>query len=183
MEGILSIVHGNEIREYESKQIEICRKWLTKFCTEFADKSPVDPDVFYLPMLVIRCDIYDEMCKEMYLNEDQAIPSLSTFYYTWTKFFPNLKTPRKTKLGRCDFCTTMQNQMMRCNSITKQQLRVKQAKHLQQMNYERARYYIRRGSAEVVNKTVTSLILDYCDPIKVPHQSIFPKSWLTKKAE
>ena len=75
----------------------------------YAETMPNTEDLI-LPMQVVRHDVFDQMIQDLKLHDgiqEERLPSLKTLYHIWQKEFSHLKTPAKTKQGRCDTCIEM----------------------------------------------------------------------------
>ena len=181
--GVVFPVHGNELRDYDSPKLALTRTWIQSYIDMYADTSPIHPDLLFLPVMVVKSDVYDSMIMDLHKRgvPGTDMPRLSTFYFVWRKEFQHLKTPKQTRLGQCDICTTLANSIMTApTSTTKSHRQMARQTHLKNMGIERKMYHVRRAASLAQPTSISSWIIDYADPRKCPHQAIFPKSWLTK---
>lgn len=182
--GVEEIIHGNTFFQHSAKKQDICFSWLTMFKATFADTSPVNPDVAYLPMQVVHIELYEEMMAHFLHTgvEKKDYPSLMTFLLVWRRDFPNLKTSRKIHLGRCSFCTVVNTLLSK--SLTepeRQKHKVEKFNHIREVFKMRNNYDCRISLAKTHPQLYTSWAVDYIDPPKIPHPTTFPSSWLTKQ--
>jgi hypothetical protein len=182
--GTTEIQHGNSFFQHSSKKQDIVRTWLKEFKENFADTSPVDPEIAYLPMMVHHVDLYEEFIKAQIFNglEQFEFPSIMTFLLVWRREFKCLRCSRMIRLGRCSFCTQVNLKITNApNQIERHELQLIKQHHLSDIFKWRGCYDKRKLLAKTSPLLFTSWACDYIDPIKIPHPTIFPSAWLTKK--
>ena len=105
--GVTHVIHGNCFFQHSAVKQDCVKRWLAMFQEVFADTSPVDPEVAYLPMMVFHVDLYQEFLGDMLRNgmEPADFPSIMTFLLVWRRDFKKLKCSRTIRLGRCSYCT------------------------------------------------------------------------------
>ena len=182
--GVKHVVHGNCFFQHSAAKQECSRKWLAEFQEKFADTSPTDPDVAYLPMMVFHVDLFEEFIKDCIKEgmEQEDFPSMMTFLLVWRRDFKKLKCSRTIRLGRCSFCTEINLKISKAtNERERTQLQLQKQIHLKNIFKMRGFYEQRKAIAKANTLVWSSWVGDYMDPIKIPHPSIFPASWLTKQ--
>ena len=91
--------------EHNATKQELCSDWLQNFCTLYADTSPIQEGVFFLPMRILKTDIYAEMKLDFFKKgiTGEELPSEYTFLYVWRTKFQNLSFSRPTNSGDAQF--------------------------------------------------------------------------------
>ena len=181
--NVQHIIHGNTGYEHSAKKQSLCRNYLEGYIQKYADTSPLHPNIFYLPMQISKMDLYEEMIKFFDFSgvEKERLPGIMTFLLVWSRDFKSLKCTRKTILGRCSFCVEVNQKIS--SAITNQsrlEFRLAKNNHLNQIKFLRTEYAKRIEMAKLHPALYSSWVLDYCDPIKIPHIFPFPAACLTK---
>jgi len=151
------------------------------------DPSPVDDNI-YLPQAMRKVDMYASFSEELSGVDSMTVPSEDCFNKCWAAFFSHVKLPRNTKLGKCSTCTKIDQARKKCTAETRLALVKEKIAHISDTTLDRSMLSDRRGEASAYPREVVvvevvvvlSIIIDWADPLKIPHQKNFVKTWLTK---
>ena len=151
--------------------------WCKEFFDAFGDQLPNSPQV-HMPSFCTIKSLYTTYVSDMNASKmpPRAIGSESSFRNFIDKHFQHVRFPRKTRLGRCDFCTSIHARRMRCTTEEeKNQLSKEIELHQEITSAERRSYHERRDYALRHPTKIASIIIDGSEKIKLPNIVPIPK--------
>jgi hypothetical protein len=137
----LDIPHGNCFVDRPDPKRTLCMGWLEEF-TAVCEHQP-DSDEIHTVARCTKIELWEEMChdllkdKKVYQRED--LPSFPVFVWVWNKHFPHLKIPKVCRLGRCDVCVKLEEDLKTARGQAKQDLLAKKTRHKLQNEKERTK--------------------------------------------
>eukprot|EP01103_Thecamoeba_quadrilineata_P015175 TRINITY_DN470_c0_g1_i8.p1 TRINITY_DN470_c0_g1~~TRINITY_DN470_c0_g1_i8.p1 ORF type:complete len:433 (-),score=32.33 TRINITY_DN470_c0_g1_i8:481-1779(-) len=154
-----------------------CFAWLSAYVASVGDLMP-DSQEIHLPIYFRWHDLYLEMLSDMADKwPSNFIPKYSTFYRCRKTKFSHVKRPKYTKLGKCDTCSTLSNNINASHGAQKFNLRTQMHEHTLLHRGERLTYHTRRTQAKLNPKEYLSIILDASSGFHLPHITPIPKSF------
>ena len=174
------VMHGNigNKNAAKPKVQDAMFSWLTDFFDALGDRMP-DNETIHMPAFLSILQLHDTYSEDMKQKgvADSRIASVKTFSNFIAEHFANIRFPRRTRLGRCDFCTSIQGRRLKCHSEAESAaLKAEIAAHLAMVMTERMGYHLRRHQAETFPKSFASIILDAPTKPVLPNLSPIPKS-------
>ena len=151
--------------------------WLKQFFEDFGDHMP-NSDQIHMPSYCSRKRLYATYEAEMLRSgiRKRSIGSESTFIKFMKKEFTNIRFPRKTRLARCNFCTSINSRRLKCTTEDERSLLKDEIDlHLTIAKTERITYHERRNHAMRNSRKIASLIIDGSEKIKLPNIVPIPK--------
>ena len=148
--------HGNKGKEYVVDLEAELIIWLKRLKEEYAEPMP-NSNEWHLPAFQKWKDIY-------FLYEAEKIDkcySFLTFMKKRVKHFPELKLPKRTRLGKCTTCAAITAERLKVKSPQeKQKLKEKMEKHAAEFRGERLMYHNNRELAHKEPEKYLSVIID-----------------------
>lgn len=178
--GNLIAIHGNSLRNYKRTIEDKCFTYLQSIMEHYGDVQP-DSDEVHLPCHCLKSEVFMEFLntiKDNTLEEDT--PSYRSFMRIWETSFPNLKIPKKNRLGKCDVCARLSNDKLTLTRLTLPAWQLQRRNHIQNVYKERQENNRRIVFAQTYPALVTLIGIDRMNALRMPWQMPFPKSWLTK---
>lgn len=130
------------------------RLWLETLKNEVGEQSPESKDIYLPPCS--KSDYYRE-----YVNEIKDCVKLPTFLRIWRWEFPNLKTPKQKRLGKCKKCAHLKEKLANCQTPADRAAAKKERReHLNECKVERQYYHKNRAWAKANPKDTIVIILD-----------------------
>ena len=168
------VIHGNSGVSKMRPNIHISLAWMETTYKSMCDQMPTK-DEFHLPNYMLWKDI----CRDLniYLMEhNQRQITISYFYRLHKKYFPKVKAPKYTRLGKCDTCV----QLKEAKTIEKDPKRQKELhgqllEHNRKQMQERFEYKSRCIQAEQQPDQYLSIIVDGMTITKIPLKMPMPK--------
>jgi len=174
--GVTFVVHGNSDAEYKRTLHDMCYNFLNLYQTKYADVQP-DTEEFHLPRHILKVDLYSAFLEHLQNTPYEIQPSYTTFRRVWEKDFPNLKIPKRTRLGKCDICANLSNMSLRLTAENRVMWSNRKREHLKFQRDERNENTKRINFANTYPNLITLLGIDRMNAIRMPWQVPFPKSW------
>lgn len=135
-------------------------------------------DEVHLPIRLHWEPMHNLMAQEF---EKKGLPILeyTAFISLVATYFPHVKLPRNSRLGKCVQCSNFVQRRLNCSSKKRAaKLAEKRAKHLHKVMEERQGYWSRIQQAQQHPERYMSVILDQSEPVQLPALAYFPKSWI-----
>ena len=91
--------------------------WLTVYIAETGDQDPTSHTI-YIPKYITKTSLY-LMFKSACISRGlrlSELPSSSSFFSVFDKYFGHVKFLKQTILGRCDFCMSIPAQKSKITS-------------------------------------------------------------------
>ena len=105
-------------------------------------------------------------------------PTLSP---TLTRYTCQVPFPKSQRLGRCSKCTAMEDRRLHVeNREGYQDILAAMRHHYRYISMERGSLTQRHITACTFPEVYTSIIIDCCDKIPLPHRTPFDKAWIRK---
>ena len=181
--GRTTVTHGRTADPHlPAPKSLLVRHWMNEFILSVGD-TPTNSEV-HLPMAMRKVDIYHRMIQELRETHtnltDNDLPGIMLFRNTWKKHFPHVKTPKKTRLGKCDLCSQLnKRRAVEKNPVIQAKISKIFFNHVSDIGKERALYYLRQSKAIKLPQLYTSIIMDYAQKLMMPHNHRYPKKFLT----
>jgi hypothetical protein len=151
--------------------------WLTDFFESFGDHMP-NSDQIHMPTYCTKRRLYVTYCEEMINNNTprRNIGSETSFRDFINSKFSNVRFPRKTRLARCDFCTSINSRRLKCQTEEQKKLLKDEIQlHMKITSEERQMYHHRRTLAQRHPDKIASIIIDASEKIRIPNIVPIPK--------
>lgn len=173
------VIHGNVGNQNAAKTAmqENLHNWLSQFFEEFGDQMP-NSEGIHMPSYCSKNRLYlsykdDAEFKKL---SKRNIASESTFRAYIKSNFPLVKFPRKTRLARCNFCTSINSKRLKCSTDEERNILQKEIDtHLEIVKNERLLYHQRRDKAARNPTKIASIIIDSPEKLKLPNIVPIPK--------
>lgn len=176
--GTEVIVHGNSLRLYATPKHDVCLAWLKKYISNICDFMP-HLQIWYLPVGLTRQEVYGTMTQELTKSgfAEEELSSYSAFLTYLRESFPLVREARSHKLGRCDYCESLElKEEAATTAEARQVFREQRLAHLSAMSAERELMMDAHLFARSHPEEVLDLIIDHANGIRLPHKHRYPKS-------
>ena len=144
-----------------------------------ADAGQPDPrkQQIHLHRSISKYAIWQAMVEET----PGPVYEYSSFIAFISKYFPNVKWPRKTRLGRCNTCVQLKDSIEKAKTkANRNQLKKLLAEHLEWERGQKLEYSKRAADAKQHPGELLSIALDSADSLFLPQMHPPPKSWFRK---
>jgi len=103
----------------------------------------------------------------------------SSFLELVHSYFPHVKLPKNSRLGKCLQCSEFIRRKLKATSITEaSKIAQQRTAHLTEMFEERQAYSSRAHEAKTFPHQAMSVIIDQSDAIQLPAVAYYPKAWI-----
>eukprot|EP01103_Thecamoeba_quadrilineata_P009529 TRINITY_DN192_c0_g1_i13.p1 TRINITY_DN192_c0_g1~~TRINITY_DN192_c0_g1_i13.p1 ORF type:complete len:858 (-),score=130.06 TRINITY_DN192_c0_g1_i13:38-2350(-) len=161
-----------------STKSDMCHAWFSSYIQKVGDLMPDSPNI-HIPRYIRWKDMYAVMISEMADQwTEKMTPKYATFFRCVRTQFPHVKRPRFTRLGKCDTCTRLSQNIQSATSDDQKDLLRKERKdHTKLTQAERRSYHQRRFLGRENPREHLSIIIDASSGIHLPHISPIPKGF------
>lgn len=147
-----------------------------------ADYDPTS-EVRHMPMHFSLKALHAEYCgdadtKEYFSVQNLGVPlTYSTLCRVWEIAFSDVKIPRRTRLGKCDTCFNLDEEISKqvAGSEAQKRCRLLLSEHHQLVARERVLYHEARNASKSPASETLSVIFDGARPIGFPNLLPTPK--------
>lgn len=139
----------------------LCFDWLSKLCSA----SEHQPDIEEIHTIA-RCkkiEMFEDMIHDLKVDkvEKKKLPSYPLFLQVWRSSYSHLKIPKACRLGRCDECAKMEEELCTSKGQLRDALLQKTARHKLLVFKERAAMRQLQSRAISQPREWTSLSTDW----------------------
>jgi hypothetical protein len=96
-------VHQNTGKLKKTARSDRVTAWLLGYFNEIGDRMPMGNGDIHMPMYLDKAEIFRTMKADL----DDIKFSKSAFYKLLSEEFGYVKFPKRTRLGRCDECSSL----------------------------------------------------------------------------
>ena len=172
--------HGNSLIAKDAFKERITAAWFETFIP-VCEFQPDSEEIHMLERLK-KVDVYESCIHDLQqAYSPDELPGYSTFSNVWKKNYPHLKIPKHCRLGRCDVCCDLDEQIKNATGRNRRALLDKKTWHKHLCNKERSHMTACHARARAEPLEWTCLCTDWSNPHQMPHMAHQPKGWMTKK--
>lgn len=159
----LDVPHGNVFVDKPDPKSSLCFDWFSHFC-HYCEKQP-DSDEIHTIERWKKIELWEEMQFDLLQSRKvkfkKDLPSYPVFTQVWRQHFKNLKIPKACRLGKCDTCSLIKEQMKTAKGQARLNLMAKRMRHKLMVTKERAEMRRLQDRARLNPEEWTSLTTDW----------------------
>jgi hypothetical protein len=163
-------------RRIEKEKYRNTFAWFSAYVADAAQPDPRKCEL-HLSRSIPKRVLWHHMCQEC----RGPVYSYPEFLVFLRMHFPNVKWPRKNRLGRCNTCVQLKDAIEKAKTKkNRQQLKALLSTHNEWQEGQRQEYYNRAADAARHPNEMLSITMDTADAFLMPQHHPPPKSWFRK---
>ena len=136
----LDLPHGNCFVDRPDPKSNLCFDWLAKLC-QASEHQPDSGDIHTIARC-LKIEMFEDMRHDLLtsglIEFKDDCPSYPLFLQIWRSSYPHLKIPKSCRLGRCDECVALEEDISSAKGQKRDELLSKKARHRNTVKLERA---------------------------------------------